>query len=530
MKIKYIILFIIVFAIGRINAQNFTLYNMKGVVQSFNVNPSAIPLSLFNLGIPVISSVNLNISNSGFAYSDVIVKKADDSLHLDINNLIASLAKNNYLNTSLHVELFNLGFKVKKSYFSINATEKIDLSFAYPKDFIELLGKGNGGLIGKEASFNFGLNFSHYREYAFGYAGEINDHLTIGGKLKYLYGMENVNTTKSDLSLYTSSDFSSMSAKADILINTSGANPNAFKNFNPTNYLTKKDNKGFGADLGATFKLDDKLSFSASVLDLGYINWNEDTRNYKSRNPGSGFTFNGVNYSQFSDTGFAAKMTDSVSRSFNIDTLKGSYKTWLPAQIYVGGRFQLSEKQNVGLLLYSQIFNKEVHPGFSLSYSAQLGDFLNASVSYSMVNRSYSNIGFGLALKPGPVQLYVVTDNILCAIVPQHTKNLNIRFGLNLVFGGGDDDDDDHDVDSKPEKKEKKVEKKSTSTPAPTPKSGKPAKAPKPVSTPKPKVSKKDDNPRPEGAPTKVNTPPLKENVPPPMKESAPKKEVTKPK
>ena len=51
------------------------------------------------------------------------------------------------------------------------------------------------------------------------------------------------------------------------------------------------------------------------------------------------------------------------------------------------------------------------------------------------MNRSLANLGFGLGYGRSPVQLYLVSDNILGFILPMSAKNINLRFGLNLIFG-----------------------------------------------------------------------------------------------
>jgi hypothetical protein len=76
-----------------------------------------------------------------------------------------------------------------------------------------------------------------------------------------------------------------------------------------------------------------------------------------------------------------------------------------------------------------------MHNGISLSYVTHLGKVLSASASYSIYNRSYNNFGLGLTVNGGPVQLYIVTDNILGVFIPHKAKNLHLRCGINLTFG-----------------------------------------------------------------------------------------------
>ncbi|HET6225720.1 MAG TPA: DUF5723 family protein, partial [Bacteroidia bacterium] len=175
-------------------AQNFTLYNMGVVPQRTYSNPALIPKgSRISVGIPMLSSEQLSIRNSGFKYSDVVKHGDDDSLHLDVDNMLSKLSPNNYLSVNYNPDILSFGIVADKNYISFNITEKVDIRFRYPKAFMEFLWKGNGAYLDKEMQFNFGLDFSHYREYALGYAREINDKLFVGGKVKYLYGMENFN-------------------------------------------------------------------------------------------------------------------------------------------------------------------------------------------------------------------------------------------------------------------------------------------------------------------------------------------------
>ncbi len=438
--------------------QDLTLYNMEVVPQRMSANPAFIPsYSKINIGLPVLSSQYLNVNNSGFKYSDLIKHRADDSLYADYGNMLSKLAKNNYLSVAYRTDLLSFGFIVKeKNYWSFNVTEKADLRFRYPKSFMEFIWKGNGALLGQDLNFNFGVNFTHYREYALGYARQINDKLTIGGKLKYLYGMENVWTEKSDVTLTTDPNYFAITAKSNIIINTSGVGSNSSININK-DYLFKKKNNGAGIDLGGVYKLNDKFTFSASVIDLGFIKWADATTNYQSHNANGTFTYNGVALNQVinkDSTNLAntfKAVGDSLNKQFKIDTVHHSYTTKLSTQIYLGGKYNITEKINAGLLFYGQIFDKSIHPGVAVSYNQKVARWLNFSVSYSIFNRSYNNVGLGFALNAGPVQWYLVSDNILGVIFPQNAKDLHVHTGINLTFGRKPLD---RDKDGIPDKKD----------------------------------------------------------------------------
>jgi outer membrane protein OmpA-like peptidoglycan-associated protein len=451
---KLVLAFLIITSLGLNAQQNLTLYNMEMVPQRMYTNPAFMHSNKVYVGLPVLSSMYFNFSNSGFKYSDVI-KHRGDSLYVDYNNMLGKLSKNNYISVAVQPDLLSFGFRIKeKNYFSFNATEKIQVRFRYPKNFMELIWKGNGGLLGEEVKLNFGVNAIHYREYAIGYARRIDDKLTVGGKVKYLYGMENVWTEKSDISLTTDANTYAITAKSNIKINTSGVDSTAgLGDGTISDYMFKKKNKGFGIDLGGTYKLTDKILLSASILDLGFIKWKQAVTTYQSSDPNASYTYEGMDLNQMlndtSDNKFGT-MLDSIAKTFKIDTLHNAYSTRLSTQVYLGGNYYLTEKINTGVLLYAQVFDKSVHPGVALSYNQKVGNWLNFSLSYSIYNRSYNNVGLGLALGNGPVQFYIVSDNLLGAIFPQNTKNLHLNFGLNLTFAkGGKDKDKDGIADKK---------------------------------------------------------------------------------
>ena len=50
---------------------------------------------------------------------------------------------------------------------------------------------------------------------------------------------------------------------------------------------------------------------------------------------------------------------------------------------------------------------------------------------------SYKNLGLGLALKLFPFNFYIITDTAPSIVFwPTEAKYLNLRVGLNIMFGG----------------------------------------------------------------------------------------------
>jgi len=93
------------------------------------------------------------------------------------------------------------------------------------------------------------------------------------------------------------------------------------------------------------------------------------------------------------------------------------------------------------LLSKTFFFDRKIHESFTISANLSPAKWFSASLSYSMMNRSYNNVGLGIAIKGGPIQFYIVTDNINTLIMPKSAKSFNLIFGLNLAIGCGKRDD-----------------------------------------------------------------------------------------
>lgn len=435
------------------------MYNMRYVPQRMYTNPANLNNAKVNIGGPILSSFYLNAGNSGFKYNDLVRKRYNDSLYFDVENMLGKLKANNYFFTSTAIDLFSLGIKLSdRSYASINITDKTIFQFRYPKDLIEFAWRGNGALLDKELKFNLGLDFTHYTEYGFNYTYNVNDQLSVGARLKYLNGKENIQSKKTDVTLITESQYFAITAQSDIIINTAGvADTDIYReSFNPVKYYFGRSNNGFGADLGANYKINDKFAISGAINDLGFIRWHAHIRNYASKNPGAQFTYEGIDLNQFFndstsiDNAFG-KIADSIANTFVIDETRTAYRTYLSPQIYLAGHYNINDKSDLGMLFYGRFFDRRLRPGVSLSYNLRLGRVLGLSAAYSIYNRSYTNVGAGLSFNLGFLQWYIMTDNITSLIFPQSTKLSHVHTGVNLTIGRGDKDSD---KDGLPDKKD----------------------------------------------------------------------------
>jgi len=478
MKKIFLILFVLV-GIQAFAQDNYTLYNMRMIPQSHYLNPSFFPQQKVYIGIspinmpitpilpiPVLTSFYMSKGNNGPRLIDFFTKDGDTTV-IDLAKAMKKSAKLNRLSLDVAVDIMSFGFKVKRNYFTFNASVKNSTSFNYPKDFLSLINDGNGGSnIGKELNFNFGINSNTYSEIALGYMREVlEDKLWVGGKFKVYQGINNIQTKKSDFKLLTGDTAYELNANVDAKINMAGPISASFdstlKNLTFSDYLTKFNNLGFGIDLGATYKLNDKISVNASVLDLGYINYKNYALNYSVQ---GSYNFSGIRdlkkiTSDTSNLDAAMKdAIDSIANSFKGTTTHNAYKQIMPANVYLGGNYKINDYFTAGALMHTKFISGKPVLGGSLSMTTQVKKWLNATVAYNMYNRSFGNVGLGLGYNIFFMQSYVMFDNILALTsyskfgssgsfvpVPTGYRNFNVRLGCNWTFGRKGIQDKDKD-------------------------------------------------------------------------------------
>ena len=439
---KISILFWLAFYFGigsSLAQQDFTVNSLPIIPQSNYSNPGMFKPMGGYVGLPIMSSLYLNINNSGFAYKDLFLAPGGalgDSLILNLDKPIDQLGDKERINLNLAIDLFNLGFKIKKNYFMLSVREIINLRLTYSQDFFKFLWKGNGAFLGKDVNLSeLGANLSHYREYGLGYSREIGEKLSVGFRLKYLYGMENIYMARNNSSIYTDPTSFNITAQSDLLIHTSGLAKFDTISKNIPEYLFGRDNFGWGLDIGGEYRFNSKFSISASVLDIGNLYWKDELNKSYSINRAS-FEFKGLELSDYlnQNTNVLQALGDSLKNVFSVKESKENYSTPLNTRFYLNGNYSPFRSTTIGVSFLGEVQKNYFNPNASVSISQKLGNILHLSANWSYLNKSASNVGVGLALQLIGLQIYAAADNILTVIAPQTTKNVHLHAGINVLI------------------------------------------------------------------------------------------------
>jgi hypothetical protein len=455
-------------------AQNSQVMYYMNLPQNHLLNPALRPSNTFYIGLPGLSGVNVNVSNNFIrCFSDVFMhSELNDSiitfLHPDYNadDFLAKIKDRNSIEPEAGVQLFSLGFNAGNDiYMFIDIIERVQGNVVIPRDLMELAMKGNEGFIGSKIDLSsLRGDMKYFREAGFGFSGNISTRLRLGVRGKLLFGMAAASIKNRSLGIQVNDDYTH-TFNADLSVNLSGpvkvlqGEDNSVESIEiddskfdsdreKLDYLLNTSNFGLGLDFGAEYSITDRIIVSAAITDLGYIPWKSDVSNLIAD---TSFIFRGFNLTDviegsktFEEIG--DEVLDSLKNSLRLAEGKSRFTTYLPAGITLGGQYKLTKNFSIGLLSYSRLIGKQLKESLSLSANLNLGNALSTSISYTMANQRYDNIGAGLSLRAGIFQLYVVGDKIPVRWnkiltdgnkipLPETFNTLNLRAGMNLTFG-----------------------------------------------------------------------------------------------
>lgn len=459
--------------------QSGQLGNFDLLPQSVYANPALRPANKLNIGIPALSGLFIEHGNNWYNSQDYFQKEGNRAVGLNAEAILNNIDDYAYTGQSAAIELIHVGFRLKKHYFSVKAAERVQFGIRLPKDIFALAIYGNVGPNGFEnntADFS-GLDIDaiHYREYGIGYSYEINDKFTAGISLKYLYGMERIQTTASSLKLRTDPNTYELESSGNFAVNTSGIYGNFSEGdeavqSNVGNYTTGLKNSGFGGDLGMVYKPTEKLQLEFSANDLGFIKWKSDVANYSTTD--ATFAYNGIDMtdyifetgSDFDDSFQEAldSISDELENTYSFDKSEEAFTTTLNGYFRYGTSYKLLETEKMTGKVWANMMHgigeSEMPFSFAVGYNHKFWRNIQASVHYSKRDQFKGSMGCGIVLAAGPVQIYALVENIRFAnlskvdIIDSDTGESNgtvvyfsdpgdvrVNIGINLAFKGKDD-------------------------------------------------------------------------------------------
>ena len=474
-----------------------TSYFMEGTHYRQQLNPALTPTKgYFNL--PVIGAVNATVGSTSLGYQDIIDIIDDGDDFYTKPDFMNRLKDNNKLNVNFSTEILSAGWYKGKNFWSFNIGLRTDIGANLTKNMFTFLNEmetveenwrnSNYDISGQQ------LNINAYTEIGLGLSRQINSRLTVGARVKALLGIGNMELKLNRVAMsanlpsdqqinqwssesYWNSMTPSQAAQAaqelkDKFNNyhanlTVGAElKSSFKGLElqeeeGKDYVTDFDfdsgklgiaGYGFGIDLGASYKILDNLTVSASVLDLGFISWSKSSTKIASANPDpidiKGSTYanmvdpnnpntvmNAVNQLQNDAQGYMDRVTNGDVLDYDmlqleVSDAKESRKSRLASTLVLGAEYGFfNNKLAVGVLSTTRFVQPDALTELTFSANYRPKSWLNVALSYSAIQSAGKS--FGLGLKLGP--LFVGTDYMFLG---KNSNSVNGFVGVSIPLGG----------------------------------------------------------------------------------------------
>lgn len=462
---------LLILPLNNLSAQDNTLYLMPDIPQANELNPAIFKLCRIYVALPVISSVKLNIRNSAFGFHDVVQRGTgiqSNTWLINTSKFDRILKGVNYSQVETDIDLLGFGFAYKEWYFTFGIANHSDILLSYPHDVVLLRDDRlqTGATGGTQINlYHTGVELTLWNSVGISAAREISDGLKVGLRVKYLQGMANAISQPSDLSL----NYAVNPVSLDVLINSrlnaslpvqvgTAANgsvnnlnfDNSISNF-MGNYIFN-GNRGASIDAGFVYDLDEMTQFSGSITDLGFIHWRKNTNSFTiNRNS----VFNAADLALLQAKPSSVDLLNALNDSISgvIRDVPKSYYTLTPIKIFGGISRVLLPHLRAGAMTRIEIYNLHIMPSLSLSMNYTPLPPVSASLSYTIMNNKFNQVGAGIALGNRIVQFYIITDNIIFRYTkdinssyfwPYNARMFSLRFGLNLLFGCHDKENKFH--------------------------------------------------------------------------------------
>jgi len=468
LKFKYglFCIFLLCSTIAGHAQRGYTMNFLSLVPQQNKYNPAYYTRYETYIGVPTLSGFQLQVNNDAFAWDRTFTKIPGTTL-IDVPKMISHLSAENNIGVDFNLDLLSFGFKVgENNQFHVGLSREGYINALLTKRSLSLLLSGTGGFIGLEGADALTGNFvdiNIYDALSLGYSREVNERLSVGGRVKLLSGIANLHTDRSNIRLFIdegldpevvpythiltpdvalNGSFSAIPQDSNLLYLmrnfVSVTMDEALSMLNP-----KFDNFGIGLDLGAVYQVTENVTLGASVYDIGFINWNKNVQRITSQGQAEPFVFSGVaqfndliNNEDFDILKVLGSLRDSVIDFLQLkegDTTFTSYRSPLRTSYNLSFFYDITDNDQIGIMWNSQL-GKRKYNALTLAYTRSLGRNFQVCFNNAIINDNMFNFGGGFAFNAGgSLQLYVVADKI-SAIRVADMRTINIQFGLNIAL------------------------------------------------------------------------------------------------
>lgn len=429
------------------SAQNFrTGYFLDGYMYKYQLNPAFQGERGF-IALPALGGTSLGVESNLAA--GTFVYTVDDQLVSFMNSGVSNetfmknIKTNNPLNVNLDLNLFALGFRAKNTYHTFDISFKGNMTTSLPDDTFRFIkvGRSDGNPVFDLSSLY--TNATIYSQIAYGFSLKIKDFMSFGLRAKFLMGHQTIQSKFDSFKLTLQPENCTFSLSGKMVATPIGGD---FSNGTGSaiSSMLSTANLGGAIDLGVSFDITKNLTISASVLDLGFISWNDtDNLSIKSIN----WQYNGFDGSEedgpIVNQEFANLFEQFTSAfEFQRHGEASAHIQKLGCTALLGLEFRLPfyNRITIGALGVHKFegLASWTERRVSLNYAPFRWFSLAGSYAFSTYGHSY---GAAVNIHPKGFNLFVGLDsfkpllNMTEQYIPIDEINTNLKFGLTFPFG-----------------------------------------------------------------------------------------------
>ena len=458
---KVVFLFCL-FVVTNLTAQNKQLlYNFTDIPQSLMTNPGADVKYKWYAGVPFLSGISTNVGSSSFSAYDLFANDGVD-FNTKLRNVLSKTTHNDVLSLNQQLELFSGGFRIgtedNRSYLSFGLYQEFDFLSYVPQDIATLAIDGNKDYMGKRFNLaDLSAKADLLSVFYIGIHKKIQDNLIFGARAKIYSSIFNASSVTNTGYIYTNTSTDSYYEQivySNLQLNTSGIAQYKGANNSNVGADVKKGmllggNLGLGLDLGLTYYPQSNVQFTASVIDLGYISHTKEVESYSYK---GFYNYKGL-VPHFNNENAAQANYQDFKNAIVLDTLHTKYTTWRPTKFNTSAQYSFEEervvdgscncegtdpsifyKSTVGAQLFAMTTPKSPLYALTAFYKRNFSRSFQIKATYTADSFSFTNVGLGMSTKVGPVNFYVLADNLLSYADVSKANSLSFQLGLNVIF------------------------------------------------------------------------------------------------
>ena len=403
----------------------------------------------------VVGNMSLR-TRSNFGISNIFYPRGENELttfmsgDVSAEEFLNGMPDNALFGFNFDETLASFGFRAFGGYATFDLTLHSSLSMSMPKGLFEFAKRG----LQKSAYDIAGINFNMMNDASasLGYSHEVFEGFRVGANLKYLMGLAHADLTVDKLKVEMDEEHwlvesharvqAALFCEAKATLDEDGVVDGVeIGALAPTS-------SGFAVDLGVLYDMNrfvPGLTLSASVLDLGFINWKHMM---KGQSTDAKVEFDGFGTVDYDNMETAVedeleRLGDDAAKLLELayDGTE-SVKTRMNTTMYLGAEYNMPFYKPLSVaVLYGQCFAPtESNRWFDVRGFVNISPlkWLEASVNFGY-NTYGTNLGWMLNVHPAGFSFFIGSDHMITKVTPQFIPvddfSSHLTFGINFPIG-----------------------------------------------------------------------------------------------